>query len=172
MKIRPVRFSRFTVAAALAVVLATVLTAFAATASYREVPAGFLPVIEAAERAFDEKKGAEVGAYLAEDYSWWQVTPEGPREAVRGRAATVALIERFFGSGAWVSSRFERLGMVGNILVQVEEDVVLEAGKPVTKVTLNLYEFRDGRRWREWKFFPQGSGPGGDTQAAAVTPPR
>lgn len=134
--------------------------------SYRTVPADFLPTIEGAEDAFNRKDAAGVAAWLAEDYSWWQVTPAGAREAIRGREPTVALLETFFRSDTWLSSEFERLGMVGNILVQVEEDRVLEAGKPVTKVTLNLYEFRDGKRWREWKFFPQGTGPAGTVAPA------
>lgn len=130
--------------------------------SYRTVPAEFLATIAAAEDAFNRKDAAAVAPYLAEDYSWWQVTPEGAREAVRGRDATIALLGKFYQADTWIASEFERLGMVGNILVQVEEDTVLEGGKPVRKVTLNLYEFRDGKRWREWKFFPQGEGPGGN----------
>ena len=162
------RIGRGAVVMALAAMVLAVGTAVAAVKrSYREVPAAFLPVIEAAEQAFNDKQAAALAGYLAEDYSWWQVTPQGPREAVRGRDATVALIGKFFSSDTWVASDFERLGMVGNILVQVEEDTVVEAGKPVTKVTLNLYEFRNGQRWREWKFFPQGEGPGGQL---AVTP--
>ncbi len=161
------RISRSSVAIALAVVLLAGGSAFATVKrSYRDVPTAFLPVIEAAEQAFNDKRAAALADYLADDYSWWQVTPEGPREAVRGRDATVALIGKFFSSDTWVASDFERLGMVGNILVQVEEDTVLEAGKPVTKVTLNVYEFRNGQRWREWKFFPQGEGPGGQLAPA------
>ncbi len=160
-------FGRAQVMTTLAGVVLLVGVATAAVGRrYSEVPVTFLPVIEAAERAFDDKRAEAVAPYLAEDYAWWQVTAAGPREAVRGRDATIALISKFFAADAWVSSEVERLGMVGNILVQVEEDVVMEGGKPVTKVTLNLYEFRNGLRWREWKFFPQGEGPGGQIAPA------
>jgi hypothetical protein len=156
------RIRRSSVVVTLALTLSVAAAAYAVAArSYREVPNDFLPIIEAAEQAFNERKAEAIGPYLAEDYSWWQVTPAGPREAVRGRAATLALIGKFYQADTWVSSGFERLGMVGNILVQVEEDIVLEAGQPVKKITLNLYEFRNGLRWREWKFFPTGTGPAG-----------
>jgi len=148
-------------AAAAGAFLAGAVAMAAVKVNYRTVPPEFLATIEKAEDAFNRKDPAAMGPYLADDYSWWQVTPTGAREAVRGREATMKLLESFYKSDVWVSSEFERLGMVGNILVQVEEDVVMEGGKPVTKVTLNLYEFRDGKRWREWKFFPQGEGPAG-----------
>ena len=118
--------------------------------------------------AFNDKNAEAIAPYLAEDYSWYQVTPEGPKEMIRGREPTVNLLKKFYQSDTWVTSDFERLGMVGNILVQVEEDTVLVAGKPVKKVTLNLYEFRDGKRWREWKFFPSGEGPAGAVPKAGT----
>jgi len=151
-----------------AVVLLLALAAAAAVqTSYREVPQDFLAVIEAAEQVFEARNAEAIAPYLAEDYSWLQVTPDGAKEMIRGREATVALLKQFYAGDTWIDSDFERLGMVGNILVQVEEDLVREGGKPVKKVTLNIYEFRDGKRWREWKFYPMGEGPAGNMPAAA-----
>lgn len=149
-----------------AALLAAVGAVAAGKTSYRDIPREFLVIIEAAEGAFNDKNAEAIAPYLAEDYSWYQVTPAGAKEAIRGRDATVALLKKFYQADTWVESDFERLGMVGNILVQVEEDTVLEGGKPVKKVTLNLYEFKDGKRWREWKFFPMGEGPGGNMPKA------
>jgi hypothetical protein len=48
--------------------------------------------------------------------------------------------------------------MVGNILIQVEVDKYdsKTEGK-VEKTSLELYEFRNGQRFREWRFTPTAS---------------
>jgi hypothetical protein len=84
----------------------------------------------------------------------YTVTVEGPKQVIRGRDAAVGMNRKFFRSGAWQSSDVERLRPVGNILVQVEMDTVEVEGKPVKKSSLEVYEFKDGNRWREWKFTP------------------
>jgi hypothetical protein len=38
--------------------------------------------------------------------------------------------------------------------VQVEDDTYETKTGRSTVRTLNLYEFKDGKRWRNWKFFP------------------
>jgi predicted ester cyclase len=44
--------------------------------------------------------------------------------------------------------------MVGNTLVQVEIDSLQMNGKPVRQTSLHVYEFKDGKRWREFAFYP------------------
>ena len=49
--------------------------------------------------------------------------------------------------------------MLGNILVQVEVDTFMRDGAPTAMETLSVYEFREGKRWREWKFYPTAKTP-------------
>ena len=77
-----------------------------------------------------------------------------------GREQTVQMLSMFFENTNWVDSKTYRLGMVDNILIQVEDDTYETQTGPSTVRTLNLYEFKDGKRWRNWKFFPVEQGQG------------
>lgn len=123
---------------------------------YREIPARYRAMVEASEQAFMARDLVALADSLTEDFSWYRVTESGPEEMVRGRQATVERLRQFFASPAWTTSDSEvhRLGMVGNILVQVEIDTLNLGQGPVRQTSLHIYEFRDGRRWREFAFYP------------------
>lgn len=123
---------------------------------YRQIPARYQKMIDDSELAFTRRDVAAAGASLTEDFSWYTVKDDGPREMVRGREATMARLKMFFDSPAWTTndSEVHRLGMVGNTLVQVEIDTLNMDGKPVRQTSLHIYEFRDGKRWREFAFYP------------------
>jgi len=123
---------------------------------YRTIPARYQEMIDDSERAFMQRDVEASGAALTEDFSWYTVKEEGPKEMVRGRAATMERLKMFFASPMWTTSDSEvhRLGMIGNTLVQVEIDTLNTNGKPVRQTSLHVYEFRDGKRWREFAFYP------------------
>lgn len=126
---------------------------------YREIPADVIAMVEAAEIAFMERDADGIREHLAEDFAWYQVNEEGAKQAVKGREETVQLLSSFFAGDSWTESEVHRLGMLGNILIQVEVDTFMRDGEPVELETLSVYEFRDGRRWREWKFYPASKSP-------------
>jgi hypothetical protein len=121
---------------------------------FTTIPPDMLALIKQAEDAFLAQDAAAVGPYLAEDYSWYQVNDEGAKMMIQGRDNTVALLGGFFGNNDWRDSEVHRLGMFDNILIQVELDYFGEGESARTIRSLNLYEFKDGMRWREWKFYP------------------
>jgi hypothetical protein len=155
---------RWTVAAAL---LAGAASGYALAKSedFATIPTDMLTLIEKAETAFVEQDAASVGPYLAEDYAWYQVNEAGAQLMIQGRDKTVALLEGFFGNNDWTDSDVQRLGMLDKILIQVEIDHFGAGETARTIRSLNIYEFRDGLRWREWKFYPAG------TEQFAATPP-
>jgi ketosteroid isomerase-like protein len=150
----------------LAAFVAGVLTApiFAAMAgqlytwgeAYRTIPPAYQKMIDDSEAAFLRRDVAAAGASLTEDFSWYRVTEQGPELAVQGRGATMERLQAFFASPAWSdrNSEVHRLGMVGNTLVQVEIDTLNMGKGPVRQTSLHVYEFRDGKRWREFAFYP------------------
>jgi ketosteroid isomerase-like protein len=123
---------------------------------YRSIPARYQKMIDDSELAFTRRDVEAAGASMTEDFSWYTVKEDGPKEMVRGREATMARLKMFFESPMWTTSDSEvhRLGMVGNTLVQVEIDSLNMNGKPVRQTSLHVYEFRDGKRWREFAFYP------------------
>jgi ketosteroid isomerase-like protein len=123
---------------------------------YRTIPARYQKMIDDSELAFTKRDVEASGAAMTEDFSWYTVKEEGPKEVVRGREATMARLKTFFASPMWTTndSEVHRLGMIGNTLVQVEIDTLQMNGKPVRQTSLHVYEFRDGKRWREFAFYP------------------
>jgi ketosteroid isomerase-like protein len=123
---------------------------------YRTIPARYQKMIDDSELAFTKRDVEAAGASLADDFSWYTVKDDGPKEMVRGRRATMERLKMFFASPVWTTndSEVHRLGMVGNTLVQVEIDTLNMDGKPVRQTSLHIYEFRDGKRWREFAFYP------------------
>ncbi|MSR09232.1 MAG: nuclear transport factor 2 family protein [Gammaproteobacteria bacterium] len=123
---------------------------------YRTIPARYQKMIDDSELAFTKRDVAASGTALTEDFSWYTVKEDGPKEMVRGREATMARLKVFFESPMWTTndSEVHRLGMVGNTLVQVEIDSLQMNDKPVRQTSLHVYEFRDGKRWREFAFYP------------------
>jgi len=125
---------------------------------YSVIPADILEIIEAAETVFLEQDADATVEYLAEDYSWYRVSDAGPEQVVKGREQTRELLQGFFSNNSWTDSEVQRLGMLGNMLVQVEVDHFEGGNGPQTIRSLNIYEFREGKRWREWKFYPADPG--------------
>lgn len=123
---------------------------------YRTIPARYQKMIDDSELAFTKRDVEGSGAAMTEDFSWYTVKDDGPKEMVRGREATMARLKTFFASPMWTTndSEVHRLGMIGNTLVQVEIDSLQMNGRPKRQTSLHVYEFRDGKRWREFAFYP------------------
>lgn len=123
---------------------------------YRTIPARYQRLIDDSELAFTRRDAEASAASLTEDFSWYAFADDGPKEMVRGKAATRERLKAFFASPLWTdnNSRVHRLGMVGNTLVQVEIDNLNTAQGPVAKTSLHVYEFRNGLRFRETVFYP------------------
>ena len=126
---------------------------------YTKISPEALAVIAAGEAAFANQDAAAVGPYLAEDYSWYHITEAGPVMMISGRQKTVELLQTFFQDDSWRESEVHRLGMLDNILVQVEIDTLQTDSGPEVRRSITIYEFRDGKRWREWKFYPSDPSP-------------
>jgi hypothetical protein len=125
------------------------------TVNYQQIPADMLAGIEATEAAFLAKDLDTVAKDLADDYSWYKIDAEGPQKMVDGKEATLELLNQFFtNDGGWADAEVHRLGYLGNIFVQVEVDHFNTPDGPKTVRSLNIYELKDGKRWREWKFYP------------------
>jgi hypothetical protein len=130
------------------------------TSLYSKIKPDVLAMIEKGEADFMARDPKRLGESITEDFTWYRVMPDGPKLAVQGRENTVNMLAQFFNADApgGFESQVYRLGMVGNILIQVEVDKYdsKTEGK-VHKTSLELYEFRDGRRFREWRFTPTAS---------------
>ena len=121
---------------------------------YTTIPQQALDIIAAGEAAFADQDAVASGSFLAEDYSWYHITDDGPKQILSGRDQTVELLKTFFADDSWQESEVHRLGMLDNILVQVEIDTLATETGTELRRSITIYEFTNGQRWREWKFYP------------------
>ena len=106
--------------------------------------------------AFNRKDADALGELLAEDYAWYTVTEEGPKQAAAGRAATVERMRGFFAAIPYSESRIDGLLEVGNYICAIEKDTFTVDGRREERTTLGVYEYRDGKLRRAFAFPVQG----------------
>ena len=99
-------------------------------------------------------EGAVAG--LDDDFVMYAITDAGAEERVRGKDAVRASLGQTFGRGNWIGANVYQWGLADNTIVQIEDDhyTTDDGGIEVIK-TLVVIEYRDGKRWREWRFKPK-----------------
>lgn len=92
---------------------------------------------------------------LDDDFTMYEITEEGAEERVRGIEQVRKAVGGVFGSGTWLGANVYKWGLTDNTLVQIEEDFFKNADGSTRSIkTLVVFEHRDGKRWREWRFKP------------------
>ncbi len=113
-------------------------------------------VIESSEKAFMLRDIDGSIANLDDDYVLYDVTEQGAMPRMQGKENVRKILGSFFdNSDAWLDSDVDKWGLISNLLVQVEYDTFKTDSGPRTVPTLVVFEHRDGKRWREWRFRPR-----------------
>ncbi|NKB45425.1 MAG: hypothetical protein GKS03_14230 [Alphaproteobacteria bacterium] len=116
----------------------------------------YVTVIEESEEFFMDRNIEGAILSLDDDFTMYEVTGEGAEERVRGIDAVRKAVGMSFGTGKWLGANVYKWGLTDNTLVQIEEDFfTTEDGGQHSVKTLVVFEHRDGKRWREWRFKPQ-----------------
>lgn len=115
----------------------------------------YAPIIQSSEVAFMRREVEGSIENLDEDYQLIDIKDEGAVERIRGIENVRQALGMMFASDVWIDSEVTRLALVDNTLVQIEHDTFrTENGGQRTVSTLVVFEHRDGKRWREWRFIP------------------
>jgi hypothetical protein len=132
------------------------LTSAIAAQHARDLNNPYRDVIASSEAAFMVRDLDGAIENLDEDYVLYDIREDGAQARMRGKESVRAILGEFFTSNtSWVDSEVERLTLIENILVQVEYDTYETPEGVRTVPTLVVFEHRDGKRWREWRFSPQ-----------------
>ncbi|MYK37478.1 MAG: hypothetical protein F4036_06970 [Gammaproteobacteria bacterium] len=116
----------------------------------------YAEVIARSEEHFENMNVEGAILSLDDDFTMYEITDEGAEEMVRGIEQVRAALSGVFGSGTWLGANVYKWGLTDNTLVQIEEDFYsTEDGGTRSVKSLVVVEYRDGRRWREWRFKPQ-----------------
>ena len=97
-------------------------------------------------------------AELADDYAWYRISDEGPRNVVSGKEKVLAATTALYAGDAldgYLGFRAIPLAVVGNLAVQLEAEAyqLAEGRKDVQMLT--IYEMKDGKHRRLWSFVPE-----------------
>ena len=116
----------------------------------------YAEVIETSEAFFLNRDVEGAILSLDEDFVMYEVTEEGVEERVRGIEQVRQAVGGTFGTGKWLGANVYKWGLTDNTLVQIEEDFFStdDGGRRSIK-TLVVFEHRNGKRWREWRFKPK-----------------
>ena len=123
-----------------------------------EYPAAFEASMEASSAAFQVKDMEATRAHMAEDFATYELHgEESPKLLVKGVEETIAVMNMFFAGdfgSSWVGADVEKLGSIGNTMVQIEHDRYKDGDSERTISTFVIIQYKDGKRWREWRLRP------------------
>ncbi len=116
----------------------------------------YAEVIAQSEEYFENRNIEGAILSLDDDFTMYEVTEEGVEERIRGIEQVRQAVGGVFGAGKWLGANVYKWGLTDNTLVQIEEDFfTTDDGGTRSVKTLVVFEHRDGKRWREWRFKPQ-----------------
>ena len=95
---------------------------------------------------------------LADDYAWYRISDEGPRNVVSGKEKVMAATTALYASGAlddYLGFRAIPLAVVGNLAVQLEAEAYASADGRKDVQMLTIYEMKEGKHRRLWSFIPE-----------------
>ena len=123
-----------------------------------EFPEQFVRSMEASSAAFRAKDMEGTRAHMAEDFATFELHGENaPKLLVKGREETIAVMNTFFAGdfgSRWQGAEVERLGSIGNAMVQIEHDRYKYEDGIRTISTFVIIQYKNGKRWREWRLRP------------------
>ena len=105
--------------------------------------------------AFLRKDMEATRAHMTEDFATYELHHEdGPKLLVKGREESIAAMQSFFEGGfgsLWQGADVDRVGSIGDTMVQIEHDHYNFDDGPRTISTFVVIQYKDGKRWREWR---------------------
>jgi len=123
-----------------------------------EFPEEFANSMEESAAAFQRKDIEATRAYMADDFATFELHgKDAPKLLVGGREATIEVMNKFFASdfgSRWDGAEVERLGSIGNTMVQIEHDRYKYDDGIRTISTFVIIQYKGGKRWREWRLRP------------------
>ena len=114
--------------------------------------------MDASSAAFERKDMEATRSHMAEDFATYELHgPESPKLLVKGRDKTIEVMNTFFAGdfgSSWDGAEGEKLGSIGNTMVQIEYDRYNLEGGQITIPTFVIIQYKDNKRWREWRLRP------------------
>ena len=102
--------------------------------------------------AYEERDIEKAMSFVTEDYSWFKMTDDGADLRSKGKEQASFGLKMVFESEDYVKGEVAFLKAFGNIVVAYEEDQYREGDGFVTRGTLGVYKYKDGKLSRVYSF--------------------
>ena len=86
--------------------------------------------------------------YATDDFSWYNIEPEGPKLLADNKEAAKVGMRYLVQNPDYLKGHVDFAKAFGNIVVVVESDNVREDGEEIKKQRLSVYECKDGKLHR------------------------
>lgn len=106
----------------------------------------------ASTRAYQERDIDKMMEYVTDDFSWFNIMPDGPMQLAASKADVKPGMERVFANIDYVQGHVDFAKTFGDILVAVETDTIRMNGEEVRMRRLSVYECKDDKLHRCWSF--------------------
>jgi len=106
----------------------------------------------ASTRAYQERDIDAMMEYVTDDFSWYNIMPDGANLLADSKEKAKAGMQGVFEYLDYVSGHVEFVKTFGDMLVAVETDTVRQGNQEITLRRMSVYECRDGKLHRCWSF--------------------
>ena len=106
----------------------------------------------ASTRAYKERDIDQMMEYVTEDFSWYNIMPDGPALLADSKEKAKAGMKGVFENLDYVSGHVDFAKAFGDMLVAVETDTIRQDGQELTMRRMSVYECSDGKLRRCWSF--------------------
>ncbi|MFL2769466.1 MAG: nuclear transport factor 2 family protein [Rhodospirillaceae bacterium] len=115
--------------------------------------AATLAAVKRQSEAFINRDVDALVANMAQDFTAYRMTNEGPEAVIRNRAQAAEMLSKTFTQGSrYLESEISERIIVKDIAVQVELDTFRTSEGTQTSTTLAIYHVKDGKMWRSYNF--------------------
>jgi hypothetical protein len=103
-------------------------------------------------RAYQERDIDKMMECVTDDFSWYNIMPEGATLLASGKEKAKFGMKMVFDNIDYVEGHVDFAKTFGDLLVAVETDTIRKDGEEVKMRRLSLYECKDDKLHRCWSF--------------------
>lgn len=106
----------------------------------------------ASTRAYQSEDIDTMMEYVTDDFSWYNIVPDGASLLAEGKQQAKDGMERVFANIDYVRGHVDFCKTFGDILIAVETDTIRHDGNEMQMRRMSVYECSDGKLKRCWSF--------------------
>ncbi len=106
----------------------------------------------ASTKAYQEEDIDTMMEYVTDDFSWFNIMPEGAHQLAAGKEQAKEGMQKVFENIDYVSGHVDFCKTFGDILIAVETDTIKHGGHEMQMRRMSVYECADGKLKRCWSF--------------------